>query len=197
MIKDVDFMKEFLGAEARISIDDVVIKERIPKKYRHVLLDERLRRERNRLEIRILKRLYSQGVNVPKVLEEREYGFVMEYIKGETFYKIEDYNDKIIKKFAKEVAKMHNLDIVHGDLTLRNVVLSEGNVYLIDFGLSDYSKRYEDKSMDLYVLEETSKIKDFPLDLFLEFYFSYVRDGDKIEKQLERIRRRRRYLGGT
>ncbi len=190
-------MKEFLGAEARISIDDVVIKERIPKKYRHVLLDERLRRERNRLEIRILKRLYSQGVNVPKVLEEREYGFVMEYIKGETFYKIEDYNDKIIKKFAKEVAKMHNLDIVHGDLTLRNVVLSEGNVYLIDCGLSDYSKRYEDKSMDLYVLEETSKIKDFPLDLFLEFYFSYVRDGDKIEKQLERIRRRRRYLGGT
>ncbi len=191
-------MNEFLGAEARVSINSVVIKERIPKRYRHVSLDERLRRERNRLEIKILKKLYSQRVNVPKVLEEREYGFVMEYIRGKTFYEIEEYNDEIIKKFAKEVAKMHNLDIVHGDLTLRNVILSdEGKVYLVDFGLSDYSKRYEDKAMDLYVLEETSKIKDFPLQEFLEYYFSYVKSADKINHQLEKIRKRRRYLGGA
>jgi Kae1-associated kinase Bud32 len=53
------------------------------------------------------------------------------------------------------LAKMHDVDVVHGDLTTSNLMLREDNISLvvIDFGLSYVSKLSEDKAVDLYVLE--------------------------------------------
>ncbi len=73
---------------------------------------------------------------------------------------------KLMVLIGKQLAIMHEADIIHGDLTTSNMMLrpasSEGNtkvdcerdeVVLIDFGLSSVSAFAEDKAVDLYVLE--------------------------------------------
>jgi serine/threonine protein kinase len=63
------------------------------------------------------------------------------------------------KAWAKEVGvvigKMHDADVVHGDLTTSNIMIrdADGKAVLIDFGLSTVSTVLEDKAVDLYVLE--------------------------------------------
>ncbi len=189
--------KVILGAEAKIVLfKDVVIKERIKKGYRHEILDETLRKERAKAEVRIIKRLREIGLNVPKVLEHKDFVIKMERIKGVTFADLQHFPENLVKELASYIAKMHNHDIIHGDLTLRNILLAHDNkIYFIDFGLSFISSRYEDKGTDLYVLEETSRTTAFPLDIFYKEYFSKVRNSHLIKSRLEKIRRRRRYLG--
>mmetsp|Transcript_7322 Transcript_7322/g.19008 ORF Transcript_7322/g.19008 Transcript_7322/m.19008 type:complete len:108 (+) Transcript_7322:134-457(+) len=58
---------------------------------------------------------------------------------------------------------MHDMDIVHGDLTTSNVLVEKGGkkdgndmperYIFIDFGLSVVSTVPEDKAVDLYVME--------------------------------------------
>lgn len=75
---------------------------------------------------------------------------------------------KLMHLIGLELAKMHEADIIHGDLTTSNMMLrsrgpsSNGKtsvdldhdeVVLIDFGLSSVSAFPEDKAVDLYVLE--------------------------------------------
>lgn len=55
------------------------------------------------------------------------------------------------------MGRLHDCDIVHGDLTTSNIMLrDENNSYnpiLIDFGLGMLKPTVEDKAVDLYVLE--------------------------------------------
>lgn len=55
------------------------------------------------------------------------------------------------------MGKMHDADIVHGDLTTSNIMIREVNgeqqAVLIDFGLATVQSLIEDKAVDLYVLE--------------------------------------------
>ena len=50
---------------------------------------------------------------------------------------------------------MHCADVIHGDLTTSNMMLrgTAPEVLLIDFGLTTVSSFWEDKAVDLYVLE--------------------------------------------
>ncbi|SJX60179.1 related to p53-related protein kinase [Sporisorium reilianum f. sp. reilianum] len=73
---------------------------------------------------------------------------------------------KLMKLIGKQLAIMHEADIIHGDLTTSNMMLRPASpdapatvdlerdeVVLIDFGLSSVSAFAEDKAVDLYVLE--------------------------------------------
>ena len=60
------------------------------------------------------------------------------------------------------VGKMHDIDVVHGDLTTSNLMIRESpsdgdewnpQVLVIDFGLGMTRPVIEDKAVDLYVLE--------------------------------------------
>ena len=55
------------------------------------------------------------------------------------------------------LADMHCAEVVHGDLTTSNMMLrprgAGHELVLIDFGLSSMSTFWEDKAVDLYVLE--------------------------------------------
>ena len=59
------------------------------------------------------------------------------------------------KEIGIVIGKMHDADIVHGDLTTSNIMIREvdSKAILIDFGLSTVSTVLEDKAVDLYVLE--------------------------------------------
>jgi TP53 regulating kinase-like protein len=50
---------------------------------------------------------------------------------------------------------MHDADVVHGDLTTSNIMLREISFepVFIDFGLGAMMCTFEDKAVDLYVLE--------------------------------------------
>jgi TP53 regulating kinase-like protein len=51
------------------------------------------------------------------------------------------------------------VDIVHGDLTTSNMLVSctTSELVMIDFGLASTSSMVEDKAVDLYVLERAIK----------------------------------------
>ena len=80
----------------------------------------------------------------------------------------------LMTKIGQAVGKMHKIGITHGDLTTSNLMLRpptlpctnmtgtdssskrtslEGDIYIIDFGLSVQSLQDEDRAVDLYVLE--------------------------------------------
>jgi N6-L-threonylcarbamoyladenine synthase/protein kinase Bud32 len=51
------------------------------------------------------------------------------------------------------LATLHDVGIVHGDPTVRNVRIGGGRCYLIDFGLGYHSGHVEDHAMDCHVFE--------------------------------------------
>lgn len=51
------------------------------------------------------------------------------------------------------ILRLHNVNIIHGDLTTSNMMISNDKLYLIDFGLAYTKPNAEDKAVDLYVLE--------------------------------------------
>ncbi|KAG9004063.1 serine/threonine-protein kinase bud32 [Tulasnella sp. JGI-2019a] len=92
---------------------------------------------------------------------------------------------QIMRLVGQELAKMHAVDVVHGDLTTSNMMLRPTRSsleeaaspfpleVLIDFGLSFQSALVEDKAVDLYVLERAF-ISTHPDS---EGLFSEVLDG--------------------
>lgn len=68
--------------------------------------------------------------------------------------------ERLAEKIGQILAQMHDEDLIHGDLTTSNMLLrrgpdrAEGQLLLIDFGLSYISALAEDKGVDLYVLEK-------------------------------------------
>ena len=65
--------------------------------------------------------------------------------------------EDLAKEMGRIIARMHDCDVIHGDLTTSNILrqsIGEKNsLVLIDFGLSFISSLAEDKGVDLYVLE--------------------------------------------
>lgn len=98
------------------------------------------------------------------MVDTENYLIYMEYIEGcsvrEYLVTPEGQTDAAQTKVAQEIGRalglMHNIDVVHGDLTTSNLLMRNetgGSVVLIDFGLSYVSQLIEDKAVDLYVLE--------------------------------------------
>jgi len=192
----------YQGAEAIIErIDNKVVKRRIPKNYRIKELDEKLRKERNKKEIRILKEVRRLGINVPQVFEEGEYEFSMEFIDGKMLKEV--INSENFSFFAKEIARivstLHSQNIVHNDLTLSNMLFSENKIYVIDFGLSDFENSIEKKAEDLLTLYYSVK-SSFPefwkefMEIFFSEYEKNYLDGKKVIERLEKILKRGRYV---
>ncbi len=193
------------GAEAILEKEDgKLIKKRIKKGYRHKAIDDALRKYRTRREGRILNKL-ANVINVPKVydIDEKKSLIVMDFIEGDMLSDCLEKYDKDLKEFiAKEIGKsiaiMHNLNIIHGDLTTSNMIYKDGKVYFIDFGLAFHSNRIEDKAVDIYLFLQAIKSKHFLIyeefsDMVLKEYFKNVIEAEKIKKQLKKVEERRRY----
>ena len=195
----------FQGAEARIMLKDesTLIKERVPKLYRVGKLDESLRKKRTRSEAKLLCDARCAGVNTPQVFCTDKFSIEMERVSGE---KVKDvlYSadkqviDSIAEAIGESVARLHSFDIIHGDLTTSNFILSNGRLYIIDFGLGFYSKKTEDKAVDLHLLYQALKSTHFNIlkdvwEIILKAYVRNYEDANNIIKSLENIRERGRY----
>jgi Kae1-associated kinase Bud32 len=190
------------GAEAKIYlIKDKVIKDRIPKLYRHPKLDKQIRKKRTKSESKLLYKAIIQGVEVPKVLLTKEYELHLSNIKGDKLSEtLNNYSKekqlKVMQKIGGRVALLHKINIIHGDLTTSNMILSESSVYLIDFGLGFFSTKIEDKAVDLHLIKQALEAKHFQnwKELFNEFSKSYKwEDSEKVLSRLEVVEKRGRY----
>ena len=156
------------GAEAIISLEkNYITKNRIPKLYRIKELDEKLRKQRTKSEAKLLEKA-NKIINSPKVLKQDKFSIDIEFIDGDKLsqtlnsYK-EEKQFETMRSLGKEVSKLHDSDIIHGDLTTSNTILKEEKVYIIDFGLGFISKRVEDKAVDLHLIKQNfSNLKNIP-----------------------------------
>jgi len=160
------------GAEARLYTgqflgENVVVKERFSKKYRHPMLDTQLTKDRHRAEARSLLKCKQIGVRAPTMYlcDQVTNTIVMEHLSQGVTAKA--YIDKqleqnesrdeltaLAKIIGHTVAKMHASGLIHGDITTSNIlVLDDVSLVMIDFGLSFQEGSAEDKGVDLYVLE--------------------------------------------
>ena len=174
------------GAEAKIyEKEGNIVKERIEKKYRIKELDLLLRKARTNREAKVLKKLYENKINVPKLIEKENFTIVMEKING---HKLRDVLEKenyilICKELGKIIKKVHDLGIIHGDLTTSNLIYLKEKIYLIDFGLSFFSHKIEDKAVDLHLLKKALESKHHKISekCFNEILKSY-NDKDVINR---------------
>ena len=188
------------GAEAVVHKDkDKAIKKRPKKGYRHSEIDSKLRRSRTKREAKVLEKLHEFGI-APKLHSSsvKDAEIHMEYLSG---HKLRDVLHKNHKKWGKEIgkkiAKMHKHDIIHGDLTTSNMIVDE-ELKLIDFGLSYFSNKEEDKAVDLHLLKRALESKHHEIfeevfKLVLSEYKKELKEeAEAILKRLDKVTKRGR-----
>ncbi|KAG5476955.1 hypothetical protein LSCM1_05289 [Leishmania martiniquensis] len=192
----------FYGAPA-------VCKHRFVKRYRNPILDERLRAQRTRREARALERCVKKGIRAPRLLgaDYANTFLVMSYEAGPTVKEALDTEHTagvqqtskgavasvhqqqptpspvtaaLLHSIGVVVARLHNANIVHGDLTTSNFIyVCDGgaaaaaskvdgmtapessapmlptaeDIIVLDFGLISDKYSAEERAVDLYVLE--------------------------------------------
>ncbi len=194
----------YQGAEANLYLrDSVLVKERIKKEYRVESLDLKLRKYRTRGEGRALDRARRAGVSVPQVysVDERGYLIEMEYIDGLLVKDLLNDSgfremEKLSGMIGESATLLHESNIVHNDLTSANMLYSKGRIYIIDFGLSVFSRRVEDKATDLVVWRKSLRAAHSSLfgEIWSAFLDSYLPGNrEKIISRLESIEKRVRY----
>jgi TP53 regulating kinase-like protein len=176
-----------------------------PKSWRVAALDERLRSDRIQNEARSNLRCVRLGIPVAPIIfiDKSASTIVMEELTGPTVKrKLLDSppDDPTIPDIMKQVgilvARLHNAEIIHSDLTTSNFVLHDGEVRVIDFGLSHVSAMAEDKAVDLYVLERAFD-SSHPgrhelLDLTLGAYAGVSVKAQDVFARLKKVRSRGR-----
>jgi len=187
---------EYLGMPA-------VEKHRVPKTYRIKEIDDRIRRERIVLETNMLVNA-KKAVNTPHIFDVdlEKKSLLMEFIDGnkvKDLFLREGWIHRVSKKIGEDVAKLHEIGIVHGDLTTSNMILEKkGDIYFIDFGLATKSDKIEDKAMDLVVFKKMLQSTHYKYfseiwSAFLEGYSKYKKSGE-IVKKITEIEKRARYV---
>jgi len=133
----------------------------------------------------------------------------MDYVRGPTL-KEELYvvSPQVRRRrctdLGRVIAKMHEGGVVHGDLTISNVLSSNGTLFLIDFGLGAFSNELEDRGVDILLLNRAMKsthinFHEEIFDAFLRGYTAIVgkkREAEIVRKMHE-IERRGRYSERT
>ena len=192
------------GAEAKIILsNDFVIKDRIKKSYRIPELDNKIRRRRTKSETKLLLKS-SKIINSPAPFFEPQvsYQIKMPFIKGK---KLSEHLDKfdlkkqkqICKQIGESIAKLHEHDIIHGDLTTSNMILQKNKIFILDFGLGFISRKIEDKAVDIHLLKQALEAKHFQHweILFKEIKNSYKKypESEKVFQRLQAVQKRGRY----
>lgn len=189
------------GAEAVLFKDKTrIIKERLSKEYRLPQLDESLRQFRTRREAKILQRLQDFQFPAPHLhdFSDKRMSIVMDFLPGQKLRDVlqegDDYQ-QLAFEMGQKVGRLHQLNIIHGDLTTSNMIVDR-EISFIDFGLSSFSDKIEDKAVDLYLLERSleSTHYQFP-DMFarvLEGYRENYVEAGKVLERLQNVQKRGR-----
>jgi len=201
------------GAEAKIIYNGkFVIKDRVKKGYRIKEMDDAIRRRRTKREVKLLNKA-SEIISAPKpfFVPDVSYQIKMPFIDGlklsERLDEMRNWKEVCIA-IGENIAKLHDADIIHGDLTTSNMIWVSGEIgrqtgsgapsvgacsarkanakfersgvlYFIDFGLGFSNGKFEDKAVDLYLIKGALEAKHFKR---FEKYFAAVLEGYRASK---------------
>jgi len=202
----------------------IIIKRRLKKSYRIPEIDEKIRKLRTRSEGKLLEKA-SKVISIPQIIkvDEKTGEIFMQFIPGKKLsehlnsFTLKEQKE-ICKEIGRDISKIHDEDIIHGDLTTSNMILSESNfepspsragglehckwealpkIFFIDFGLGYISKKIEDRAVDLHLLKQALEAKHFKnwKALFDEVTKGYSKseNSKKVLEQLKKVETRGRY----
>jgi len=203
----------YRGAEAEVYVGlwygrKAVFKYRKPKSYRIREIDEYIRSRRTILEARILRDAKNAGVPSPTVyyIDPSEALLVMSYIDG---LRLREYINStsvdeavsVCRKVGYYIAKLHKAGIQHGDPTTSNMILvGDGRIFLIDYGLSQYTSKAEDRAVDLILFERALlsvhyKVYEYCMKAFIEEYERILgEEFSEVKQRIGEIKARGRYI---
>ena len=172
----------------------IVEKVRMGKKYRPRELDVSIRTGRTKREARLLARAKEAGVLCPVVYSVGEFSIKMKFLEGKMLY------HELAKRKVKEgeirdaagiLAALHSVNVVHGDFTPANLMLTKNGMAVIDFGLGAISNDVEDMATDLVTMKKALRGKEGE-----KFVLAYSRAGGKqaVVKMVPEIEGRARYM---
>ncbi|MDP3741689.1 MAG: KEOPS complex kinase/ATPase Bud32 [Candidatus Micrarchaeota archaeon] len=179
-----------------------VAKQRLPKAYRVEPLDSKLRKERTKLEAKIMHRAKSTGTLCPLVLnvDLDKCELIQTRLDGEKLvsYLEKNSNDAdaaVLQNAGVQLAKLHLAGISHGDSTTSNfMVMGGGAVAVFDFGLSQFDASLEEQAIDLLLFSKSVSQQQFK-----HFTKGYGKERGKKETQklltqVAEIQSRARYV---
>lgn len=202
------------GAEASIFLEDwqgqkVIMKHRLPKKYRLPQIDERIRSYRTIHESQLLHCAKEAGVSTPMIysVDLADSNIIMEFIEGiQVKQVLNGYSPKerqhLSNYIGELIGSLHLHNIIHGDLTTSNMIINQnGNVVIVDFGLGEISVELELKGVDLHLMKRAFQSTHFR---YAEECFKAVLEGyskmvgvemaKKVIGRVSEIERRGRYV---
>jgi TP53 regulating kinase-like protein len=212
MLSEKSLMKK--GAEASLYIADwhgikVVVKVRVPKKYRPEALDQQIRMYRTIHEPQLMHEAKAAGVPTPLIymVNVPEASITMQYIEGKQVKQLlnqvtEERRHEICASIGKLIGKLHSHGLIHGDLTTSNMILNpEGKTYFVDFGLGEKNSEVEAQGVDLHLIKRALQSTHYT---FWEDCFKWVLSGyscivdseeaEKVYEKIREIERRGRYV---
>ena len=154
------------GAEASLFLAEwhgrrVVVKARLPKRYRPAQLDLIIRSYRTVHEPQLMHEAKKAGVPTPTIfmVDVKDAAITMEYVDGKQVKQLLDglpkaERQELCVKIGELIGKLHAHGVVHGDLTTSNMILSDGGrIFLVDFGLGDKTAETEARGVDLHLMK--------------------------------------------
>lgn len=202
------------GAEAELYQGDwlgfdAIFKRRVSKTYRNKDLDRIIRSTRTSLEAKLLSGSRRLGVPTPIVylVDVGKSEITMSHIDGVSMKTlINDLDPEGIKRAFMEVGKMvgrlHQGGIVHGDLTTSNMIMKDGRIFFIDFGLGEYNSSTEARGVDIHLMRRTleSSHHEVSKQAYSSFIAGYSKtmgsSAQDVIRRVGEIRKRGRYVEG-
>ncbi len=195
------------GAEAKIFLDSEnsrVLKERVKKCYRIPEIDIPLRRYRTRREAKVFDALNGK-LPIPDIIScsEDDMKIEMSFVKGKKLRDVlcRENAELLCGVVGEQIGVVHSSGIVHGDLTTSNMILGEDKkIYFIDFGLSFFSIKAEDRAVDLHLLRQALESRHHSIwrecfDCAVQGYKKAFSGADDVLRRLESVESRGRYKG--
>ena len=202
------------GAEANLFLEEwqgrkVIMKRRLPKKYRLHELDEQIRSRRTVHEPQIIHQAKEAGVPTPTIfmVDISEATIIMEFVDGKQVKQVlndlpSEERTRLCRHIGELIGRLHNCGIIHGDLTTSNMILTPyGRVVLVDFGLSEKSTELEIRGVDLHLMKRAFQSTHYKYaeECFEEVLKGYAKVmGEELVKnvleKIQEIERRGRYI---
>jgi TP53 regulating kinase-like protein len=202
------------GAEASLYLEEwhnrkVIMKRRLPKKYRIPELDSMIRSQRTVHEPNIIHKAKEAGVPTPTIfmVDVAEANIIMEFVNGRQVKEILDHVSSeerlsLSSLIGRMIGRLHKHGIIHGDLTTSNMILTPyGKVVFVDFGLSERSKELEPKGVDLHLMKRALQSTHYKhaKECFKAVMNGYAEavgeeEAKKVNAKIREIEKRGRYV---
>jgi len=202
------------GAEANLFLEEwqgrkVIMKRRLPKRYRLPKIDEKIRAYRTIHESQLLHYAKEAGVPTPTIfmVDLADSNIIMEFVEGKQVKQAlndlsSEERQRLSNHIGELIGRLHCDDIVHGDLTTSNMILTPTcKVVFVDFGLGEKTVELELRGVDLHLMKRAFQSTHFRyaeecFKAVLEGYAQVVGEemAQKVHGKIRAIERRGRYI---